>query len=95
MEELLPGRDEQIRRAHIRISVPGRVATIWRRPVERLYPLEVNERTDSDEVYDREEPSLVNRVDGPLQLYREPRTAVVSRCQCRSRIPALKHEFIA
>ena len=94
--EELPGRDGQIRGARIRISVPGRAATIWRRPVERLYPLEVNERTDSDNresntpsVCDREEPSLVNRDDGPLRLDREPRrTAVVRGCQCRSRRPA-------
>ena len=48
VEDLLPGRDEQIRGARVRVSVPGRGTTIWRRPVERLYPLEVSNAADLD-----------------------------------------------
>lgn len=42
VEKLIRGRDDIVRGAQVRVSVNGRRTAILRRPVERLYPLEVN-----------------------------------------------------
>ena len=42
IEDLIPGRDGLVRGAQVRVSVKSGKTAVWKRPVERLYPLEVH-----------------------------------------------------
>ena len=41
VERLLPGRDGQVRSAVVRVKSGNSSTAEWRRPLQRLYPLEV------------------------------------------------------
>ena len=68
VEEVLPGRDGQIRGAVVRIGARGEHSTLVRRPVQLLYPLEVRDapRDDpsvpTDQVATPEEAGSTNQV---------------------------------
>ena len=44
VEETLPGRDDQVRSAVIRVFTGGKKSKTIRRPVQRLYPIEISGR---------------------------------------------------
>ena len=46
VEEVLPGRDGQIRGAVVRLGTRNQQSTLIRQPVQLLYPLEVQEATE-------------------------------------------------
>lgn len=48
VEELILGVDGRVRAAHVRVSVNGDRTAVWKRPVERLYPLEIVHDLRSD-----------------------------------------------
>ena len=45
-ELLDPGRDDHVRGAKVCVSVGGHRVAAWKRPVERLYPLDVGSPTE-------------------------------------------------
>ena len=47
VEEVIPGRDGQIRGAVVRV-ISGENASVLRRPLQKLYPLEVSSQTDDE-----------------------------------------------
>ena len=47
VERLLPGRDGQVRSAVVRVKSGNSPTAEWRRPFQRLYPLEVKLDTET------------------------------------------------
>lgn len=47
-EELILEVDGRVRAAHVQVSVNGHRTAVWKRPVERLYPLEIVRDPRSD-----------------------------------------------
>ena len=47
VEEIIPGRDGQIRGAVVRVILGENASVLWR-PFQKLYPLEVNFQTDGE-----------------------------------------------
>ena len=47
VERLLPGRDGQVRSAVVRVKSGNSPTAEWRRPLQRLYPLEVKLDTEA------------------------------------------------
>ena len=47
VERLLPGRDGQVRSAVVRLKSGNSPTAEWRRPLQRLYPLEVRLDTEA------------------------------------------------
>ena len=46
VERLLRGKDGQIRSAVVRVHQIGQKSTLFRRPLRKLYPVELNEEED-------------------------------------------------
>ena len=46
IDGLIRGRDNEVRRAHVRITTSGRVANLTR-PVQKLYPIEVHAESNA------------------------------------------------
>ena len=53
VERLLQGKDGQIRSAVVRVHQGGQKSTLFRRPLRKLYPVELNENEEED-VYNAE-----------------------------------------
>ena len=47
VEEVLPGRDDQVRSAVVRVFTGGKKSKTIRRPVQRLYPIEISRQTST------------------------------------------------
>ena len=47
VERLLPGQDGHVRSALVRVKSGNSVSSEWRRPLQRLYPLEVTAEPDT------------------------------------------------
>ena len=47
VERLLPGRDGQVQSAVVRVKSGNSPTAEWRRPLQRLYPLEVKLATEA------------------------------------------------
>lgn len=85
VEELIPGKDGMVRGAKVRVSVCGNRVTTWRRPVERLYPLEVN--SVSEEPRETNEDTVTK---SPLVMSTAERPKRSAAVQARERINVMK-----
>ena len=65
VQRLLPGRDGDVRSAVVKVNSGNLTSSEWRRPLQRLYPLEVKLNTEPDNgvpitvVSDEESPAVV------------------------------------
>ena len=65
VEELIVGRDGHVRGAKIRVSSGGKTS-IWQRPVQRLYPLEINSKSEEEkEGSVGDDPSVISTIEPP------------------------------
>ena len=64
IERLLPGRHGYVRNAIVRVKSGNSLTSQWRRPLQRLYPLEVGQGVKSDN-------SLPSSTNVPVRMIRD------------------------